>query len=476
MDGSPGVAAVADTGAAHKRPKLLVFIVAYNAEKTIESVLDRIPDSLCAAYDVEVLAIDDGSKDGTFERADEYRRNGKRMFPIHVLFNPKNLGYGGNQKVGYRYAVAHGFDMVALVHGDGQYAPERLPDLVGPIARGEAEAVFGSRMMVPFAALKGGMPLYKYVGNTILTLCQNILLGTRLSEFHSGYRIYSAPALAKLPLDMNTNDFHFDTEIIIQLVFAKMRIKELPIPTYYGDEICHVNGMRYAGDVMIQTTRARLQKMRIGYDPKYDFEGVAGEPAGNAHYAGKVTYSSPHKFVLDAVPAGANVLDLGSGGGHVATALTRKGCTVTAVDKFSLHPTAEVARFVDWDLDRGLPETVDFADYDYVLMLDVIEHLKDPEAFVAELARRAGCAPSATIIASTGNIGFFLMRLALLFGKFSYAKSGILDRTHTRLFTFATFKALFLSNGFLIERVDGAPPPYPLAIGDNVISRALVAI
>ena len=121
-----------------------------------------------------------------------------------------------------------------MVHGDGQYAPEELPNLLAPLTSGEADAVFGSRMMTAFGALKGGMPLYKYVGNRILTTAQNALLGSRLSEFHSGYRIYSTAALKRIKFRLNSNDFHFDTEIIIQLMNAKQRIKEIAIPPTTG--------------------------------------------------------------------------------------------------------------------------------------------------------------------------------------------------------------------------------------------------
>ncbi len=120
-------------------------------------------------YEVEVLVLDDSSKDLTFEKSREAVRDGAIPFPLHVLFNPVNQGYGGNQKIGYHFAIERGFDFVALVHGDGQYAPECLPELVRPLRDGEADAVFGSRMLEKAAALRGGMPLYKYVGNKILT-------------------------------------------------------------------------------------------------------------------------------------------------------------------------------------------------------------------------------------------------------------------------------------------------------------------
>ncbi len=236
--------------------RILIFIVAYNAEKTINSVLHRIPDCL-RAKNVEVLVIDDFSKDETFSKGLAHP-NPDKDFKITMLRTPENQGYGGNQKLGYRYAIDHGFDIVALVHGDGQYAPEKLTDLLGPFFQGGADAVFGSRMMNKGDALKGGMPLYKWVGNQVLTKFQNTLLGTRLSEFHSGYRLYSTEALRQVPFERNSNDFHFDTEIIIQFVMKKLRIVELPIPTFYGDEICHVNGLRYAWDVCRAMLRSKF--------------------------------------------------------------------------------------------------------------------------------------------------------------------------------------------------------------------------
>src|SRR4051812_9339144 len=252
------------------RNRLLIFIVAYSAQTTIEKVLSRVPQSLRGG-NVEVLIIDDSSQDHTFQNSLRYQRRNTGL-KITVLRAPENQGYGGNQKLGYRYAIDNGFDIVALVHGDGQYAPEKLPDLLAPLIAGEADAVFGSRMIDRRAARRGGMPLYKWFGNQILTAFQNRVLGTQLSEFHSGYRLYSTAALAEIPFEKNTNDFHFDTEIIIQLVLRKLRIAELPIPTFYGDEICHVNGLRYARDICKATIKARLCSMHLFYDRKFDVD------------------------------------------------------------------------------------------------------------------------------------------------------------------------------------------------------------
>src|SRR5204862_6213284 len=155
--------------------RLLIFIVAYNAATTIEKVLNRVPRAL-QSQDVEILIIDDSSKDDTFLNGLRYQQR-YSAFKITVLRTPQNQGYGGNQKLGYRYAIDNGFDIVALIHGDGQYAPEKLPELIAPLMTEEADAVFGSRMIDKKAARKGGMPLYKWVGNQVLTQFHNALLG-----------------------------------------------------------------------------------------------------------------------------------------------------------------------------------------------------------------------------------------------------------------------------------------------------------
>src|SRR5438094_3015579 len=148
---------------ASENKRVLIFVVAYNAETTIQSVLSRIPPEL-QNPNVEVLVIDDSSKDATFARGLAYENQADGL-RVTILRTPENQGYGGNQKLGYRYAIEHGFDVVALLHGDGQYAPEKLPYLLEPLLRGEADAVFGSRMIEKRDALKGGMPLYKWFGN-----------------------------------------------------------------------------------------------------------------------------------------------------------------------------------------------------------------------------------------------------------------------------------------------------------------------
>ena len=253
------------------KKNLLIFIVAYNAETTIKSVVFRIPKELSKKYNLEILIIDDSSKDKTFEISKKLKEFYKKQrIKIKVYYNPTNQGYGGNQKIGYHYAIKNNFDYVVLLHGDGQYAPECLPELLKSVDKKEFDVVIGSRMVNKKLALKGGMPFYKFVGNIILTTIQNFLLGTNLSEFHSGYRIYSVNSLKKIPFHFNTNDFHFDTEILIQLLTNKEKIKEISVPTFYGNEICHVYGIKYAFNVLRMTFIAKLQKtINIEFSKKF---------------------------------------------------------------------------------------------------------------------------------------------------------------------------------------------------------------
>jgi glycosyltransferase involved in cell wall biosynthesis len=455
------------------RPRLLIFVVAFNAASTIGDVLARIPHSISDECEVELLIIDDASTDETFERVRARLQNESFQFPLTLLFNPQNQGYGGNQKIGYFYAIKKGFDFVALVHGDGQYAPECLPDLVRPLARGEADAVFGSRMMTPGGARAGGMPLYKFGGNKILTWFENWALRSSLTEFHSGYRVYSVAALRKVPFSLNTNDFHFDTEIIIQLQLARLRIIEIPIPTYYGNELCHVDGVKYAINVTRAVLRARAQDFGLLYDARFD---VLTDSKSNAKYTPKLDYESTHSITLRRVPSRARVVDLGCAGGYMGVTLKERAqCRVVGVDVSPLAAGIKLDGFHQQDLNKGLPD-LRWEDFDYVLLLDVIEHLSDPEAFVQLLRSKLERNPNVKVLVSTGNVAFFVTRMMLLFGQFNYGTKGILDRTHTRLFTFSTFRRLFEQNGFEVLETIGVPGPFAIAFGKGRLSRSLMAI
>ena len=424
---------------AHKRIGILV--VAYNAAGTLAEVLDRIPASFRPEIET-VLVGDDHSQDSTHLVAVGYQQTVADL-PMVVERHDQNLGYGGNQKWGYQWAIDHDLDVIVLLHGDGQYAPEMLPDMVAPLLSGDADAVFGSRMMEQGAARNGGMPAYKYVGNRILTRIENLAAGTDLTEWHSGYRAYSVAALADLPFHRNSDGFDFDTEVIIQLIEAGKRIVEIPIPTYYGDEICHVNGLSYARDVTVDVLRYRAHRMGFG----------TGELAFAATtYEQKDDVDSSHAQLLgwaDRLAPG-DVLDLGCADGWMAQELRDRGHHVVGVDLLAADRVKErVDRFVQADLDHGLPEEVG-GPFDTVVAADVLEHVRHPEELLAQIHERMS--PGGTVLLSVPNFGHWYPRLRVLLGRFDYDRRGILDQDHVRFFTRRSLERLIQGSGFRIQR------------------------
>lgn len=450
-------------------PRILIFVVAYNAERTLAAVLRRIPAEVFTDYDTEVLVIDDASADETFQVGECVRRE----FPhvrTTVLKNPENLGYGGNQKLGYQYAIREGFDVVALLHGDGQYAPEKLPELLRPLVERRCDAVFGSRMMRGAAALRGGMPLYKFIGNRILTAMQNRLSGLALSEWHSGFRLYSVDALQCIPFERNSDDFDFDTDIILQLHMAGCTIEELPVPTFYGDEICHVNGIRYAFQVVRSTLCASLQRLGILHNPKFDVSAV------RSPYQPKYHFMSSHRLALQAVQPGERLLVLGCGPAETVAPLVESAGRVTLVDLcISNAHRALAEQVIEADVEELNPEDIGAEDVDCVLILDVVEHLRAPEELFARL-RRWPQLRAARFVVTTPNIAFLPIRMMLAIGQFNYGVRGILDKTHTRLFTFTSFRRMLRQQGYRTREMRAIPAPFPLAVGDNWFGRGLLAL
>jgi 2-polyprenyl-3-methyl-5-hydroxy-6-metoxy-1,4-benzoquinol methylase len=445
--------------ASSKGKRIGILIVTYNAVSTILKVLKRISPNVWSNVE-EVVIFDDASQDSTFELAVGIQSL-VRLPKLKALKHPKNLGYGGNQKAGYQYFIERGFDVVVLLHGDGQYAPEILSHLYHPIVEGEADAVFGSRMMSDYGGpLKGGMPLYKYLGNRILTGIANSALGLGLTEFHSGYRAYNLNALRKIDMSEMTDDFHFDTEIIVKLQHQGFRITEVPIPTYYGDEICYVNGLRYARNVVRSIQRYILTKRSVAQYPEYKEYYV--------HYPVKQSTYSSHHLARLAVSTGEDILDLGCGRGVLAEEFVKRENRVVGAD---VLPPSEVSPSLDTYYQDSfylegltrLKGKLGGRKFDKVLLLDVIEHIPDSEGMVREchdLLR-----PEGQVVISVPNIANISVRLMLLMGRFDYMPRGIMDRTHLRFFTRKSIRKLVEEQGFTIVRHKMTVIPLEVIIG-----------
>jgi glycosyltransferase involved in cell wall biosynthesis len=202
------------------KSKVVVVMPAYNAAKTLHLTYADLPREMVDL----VILVDDGSSDDTLKIA--------RDLGLEVFVHNRNYGYGANQKTCYREALRAGADIVVMVHPDYQYDPRLLPEIIKPIREGAANVVLGSRLMGT-NPMKQGMPWWKYVSNRVLTMAENLVFGLRLSEYHTGYRAFDRRALESVNLEMNSDNFIFDQEILAQLVDIKMRITEVPVPTRY---------------------------------------------------------------------------------------------------------------------------------------------------------------------------------------------------------------------------------------------------
>lgn len=241
--------------------KIFIVVPAYNASKKIVQVFEKIPLSVWDKL-TGVIVINDGSTDDTQKKIEEIQQRWGQA-KILVIDKAQNEGYARAQKDGFSRALELQADIAALLHSDCQYAPEVLPALLLPLEKGEADIVQGSRMLDRRAALKGGMPLYKFIANVSLSALENWVYGLNFAEYHSGYMLYSRRALETIPFKKLSDTFHFDGEMLFVGAKKGLRVKEIPIPTVYADEVSHVKPIRYGFHVL-----GIMLKYLLG---KYDF-------------------------------------------------------------------------------------------------------------------------------------------------------------------------------------------------------------
>ena len=233
--------------------RVVVVLPAYNAEATLLSTYNEIPMNVVD----DVILVDDNSTDQTVQLAEQ--------LGIFTIVHPENRGYGGNQKTCYQAALDRGADIVVMLHPDYQYTPKLITAMASMIAEGEFDVVLASRIL-GVGALAGGMPVYKYIANRFLTLVQNILVGHKLSEYHTGYRAWSRKTLESLPLLNNSDDFVFDNQMLAQTIYQGFRIGEISCPTRYFPEASSINFKRsviYGLGVLLNSLRFRLQRMGL---------------------------------------------------------------------------------------------------------------------------------------------------------------------------------------------------------------------
>lgn len=225
---------------------------AYNAGKTIERVFSRIPEEAKKRIK-KYIVVDDGSTDNTHLALSRIAKNFRDLV---VLKHNTNRGYGAAEKTLLNFAIKEGVELVILLHSDGQYSPEKIPELIEPFDKDEADLVQGSRILGG-GTLQGGMPLYKYIANRCLTTIENWAFGMKLTDYHSGYMLYSRKTLLSIPIIKLSDSFDFDLEMIIAAKILGLRVKEIAIPTIYADEVSYLNPIKYGLDVLSIVRRYR---------------------------------------------------------------------------------------------------------------------------------------------------------------------------------------------------------------------------
>ena len=242
----------------HKNNDLVVVMPAYNSGMTLAKTISELRE----VFSGRVIFVDDSSLDNTAEIAADLQ--------LELIVHEINLGYGANQKTCYNASIDASAAIVVMVHPDYQYSPRLVTPMAAMISSGEYDVVLGSRILAQ-SAIKGGMPVYKYIANRLLTFIENIIVGSKLSEYHTGLRAYSAEALRSIPFNENSNDFVFDNQILIQLMTAGARIGEISCPTRYDEESSSINftrSVKYGFGVLRTAMQFRLNKMGIR---KYDY-------------------------------------------------------------------------------------------------------------------------------------------------------------------------------------------------------------
>ncbi|NBQ54150.1 MAG: glycosyltransferase, partial [Proteobacteria bacterium] len=389
--------------------KTLVLIVAYEAESHITSVLNRLPGEIWNNSAFEILCIDDASHDSTAEFATKWRSE-NQIKNIVVLKNRNNQGYGGNQKLGYKYAMDHEFDYVVLLHGDGQYAPELVAEIAKTMAEEKSDVYLGARTWSYWNARSGGMPRYKYFGNKI------------------------------------------------QAFYNEAKIIERPIPVHYGDEVCRVNGPVYAVQVFLATLHYALINFGILNSPQYRRKQVdryidkAASPWSSHGQAISMLAKYPTKTILD----------IGCGNGSVARRMMQAGNVVHGMDRADYRHAAPWSGFNQIDLDRDAI-TLDTSSFDAIVCLDVLEHLKRPEELLLSIREAQKSDKAPLVLLCTPNIAFITVRLALLLGFFNYSDKGILDIDHSRLFSRQSFLRMIRNSGYDVLEFAGVPAPWDFA-------------
>lgn len=423
-------------------PRIGVFIADCRDVEELSAAVERIPRDLRG-----ILASIYVHFELPGERADELDRElAKRpgWEKVTVLRSVRDYGYGGNRKIGLKYAIEQGFDFVAVLPAAEKAGAQELPLLLEAAVFEKAGLVHGASGQV--AARGWGVRARDRLANFTLNL--------DLPDWHSGLRCYAVDALKRVPFDLNSNRRRFDSQLLIQIKSLGEKIREVDLSHVYraigGPGVERVESSHPFRSALLY----RLHQLHLYRHGRWLVDrGV--------HYTFKKSPLGSHRQILAAIPENSSVLDLGCSHGLLAHELAKKGCRVVGVDRL---PREKVKlpydQYVQADLDQVTVDLPYGRDFDVVIISDVIEHLKHRRGVMESVRRHLR--EDGRLILSTGNVAIWFYRISLLIGRFEYGPRGILDETHVRLYTRATFRRLVRQSGFEIVRESFTPLPFEL--------------
>lgn len=424
--------------------RTLIVLHAGMGRGDVAARLRRLPAAVLGHSLVEICVLTESRAGSDSAGADAAR--------LTVLHIPAGLAYGDRQKLALDHARRRGADVILLTPVEHECDLSRALNLLRPVYSGEADLVLGDRFADGLRAAVGAMGWLRAMGNRLSAGVHGWLTGARHGDVHSAYRALRVDALRDIPFEENSPDRRFDGELLIQFQTFRRRIVDVAVPCCPSTAGQLGEGVLTALAAMKSDLRFFLHHKGFLYHSLFDNKAVPYQLRTDRH--------SVHHWVVAAIPPGSRVLDLGCSDGYVAKALREKKCRVVGLDMYdSAGARANTDEFHLANLEDLAPvaRQVDFSRFDVVIALDVIEHLADPEAFLRIL--RANVRPGCQVILSTANVAYWIVRAMLLLGQFNYGKRGILDVTHKRLFTRATFSRICRVTGYQVTRVLGVPPP-----------------
>jgi 2-polyprenyl-3-methyl-5-hydroxy-6-metoxy-1,4-benzoquinol methylase/glycosyltransferase involved in cell wall biosynthesis len=428
-------------------PAIGLFLFGCADRERLRQTLERIP-AAAAAWLREVVVVPQPTAALGMGDIEELARSSR--LPVRLHRDPRDSGYGGARRAAFEYALVRGFDYAIQMRGDGLHPPEALPGLLYSALADGQRVVIASRLLDRAETLRAGMTLARLAAHALATGFQNRALGLSLSDYHSSYRLYAASVLRAIPFQLNATDRRFETQILIQCRALGVPLREVPVlPAWkeYGDGY---HGLREVVRGCVTAVDYRLHQMHITRRGCFFVEQ-------DVHYTLKRSPTGSHMQIVDSIRPGSFVLDLGCSQGLLAGPLREKNVRTIGVDSGPPERlSAELEAYYRRDLEQPLELPLGRV-FDYVVVADVIEHLRQRTQLMRS-ARRF-LKQDGRLIISTPNVALWFYRLSLLAGRFEYGPRGVLDETHVRLYTGASFRREVERAGFQVihRRVTALP-------------------